>query len=157
VLRFAVHRAAGDLGDRLRGRGQVAISVALVLELEEAPALRVEAPPPLPTGNAAELWAAVLALLGELRPQAPVSAIRLEVEMRGAAGRQADLWRGGDAQREAVLAAAARLQRRYGDTALRRPRLAVDPGDLPERRFRWESPIPVQVTALRVSAGRVHT
>jgi DNA polymerase-4 len=157
VLRFAAHRAAGDLGDRLRGRGQVAISVALVLELEEAPALRVEAPPPLPTGNAAELWAAVLALLGELRPQAPVSAIRLEVEMRGAAGRQADLWRGGDAQREAVLAAAARLQRRYGDTALRRPRLAVDPGDLPERRFRWESPIPVQVTALRVSAGRVHT
>jgi len=144
VLRFAAHRCATDLGDQLRGRGLVAVAVAVVLELEEAPAVRVAAPPPLPAGNAAELWAAVLALLGELRPRAPVCALRLEVEMRAAAGRQADLWRGGDAQREQVLAAAARLQRRYGETALRRPHLAVDPGDLPERRFRWGTPVPHQ-------------
>jgi hypothetical protein len=142
VLRFAAHRGATDLGERLCGRGQVAVAVALVLELEEAPELRAESPPPLPAGNAAELWAAVLALLGELRPGAPVSAIRLEVEVRSAAGRQADLWRGGDAEREAVLHMATRLQRRYGETTLRRPRLAVDPGDLPERRFRWEAPVP---------------
>jgi hypothetical protein len=142
VLRFAAHRCATDLGDQLRNRGMVAMAVTLVLELESAPPLGVTAPPPLPAGNAAELWAAVLALLGELRPEAPVNAIRVEVELRIAAGRQADLWRGGDAQREAVLAAAARLQRRYGETTLRRPRLAVDPGDIPERRFRWESPVP---------------
>ncbi len=141
VLRFAAHRCATDLGEQLRSRGLVAVTVALVLELEEAPGLRVAAPPPLPTGNAAELWAAVLGLLGEVRPQAPVTAIRLEVELRGAAGRQADLWRGGDAEREQVLAAAARLQRRYGETALRRPRLATDPGDLPERRFLWDAPV----------------
>ena len=139
VLHFAAHRCASDLGDRLRERALVAAAVTVVLELEEAPALAVTAPPPLPAGNAAELWAAVLALLGELHPQAPVTAIRLEVELRTAAGRQADLWRGGDAQREAVLAAATRLQRRYGEATLRRPRLAVDPGDLPERRFQWES------------------
>ena len=89
----------------------------------------------------------MLGLLGEVRPQAPVTAIRLEVELRGAAGRQADLWRGGDAEREQVLAAAARLQRRYGETALRRPRLAVDPGDLPERRFHWDAPVPAAMAA----------
>jgi DNA polymerase-4 len=150
VLRFSAHRCAADLGDSLRGRGLVAVAVALVLELEEAPALRVATHPPLPAGNAAELWASVLTLLGELRAQAPVSAIRIEVELRAAAGRQADLWRGGDAEREQVLAAAARLQRRYGESALRRPRLAVDPGDLPERRFRWDAPAaatPVAVAA----------
>ncbi|MBJ7608989.1 MAG: hypothetical protein JF887_06115 [Candidatus Dormibacteraeota bacterium] len=139
VLRFSAHRCATDLGDQLRSRGMVAVSVALVLELEAAPAISVTAPPPLPAGNAVELWAAVLALLGELHPRVPVTAIRLEVELRGAAGRQTDLWRGGDAQREAVLAAAGRLQRRYGEGTLRRPRLALDPGDLPERRFRWEA------------------
>jgi hypothetical protein len=142
VLRFAAHRCATDLGDQLRNRALVAVAVTLVLELESAPALGVTAPPPLPAGNSAELWAAVLALLGEVHPSAPVTAIRLEVELRGAAGRQADLWRGGDAQREAVLAAAGRLQRRYGETMLRRPRLAVDPGDLPERRFAWGAPVP---------------
>jgi hypothetical protein len=131
---------------------EVAVAVTVVLELEEAPAVRVTAPPPLPAGNAAELWAAVLALLGELRPRAPVCALRLEVEMRAAAGRQADLWRGGDAQREQVLAAAARLQRRYGETALRRPHLAVDPGDLPERRFRWGTPVPHQPMTAPVAA-----
>ncbi len=180
VLRFAAHRCATDLGGRLRSRGLVAVAVALVLELEEVPAIRAAAPPPLPAGNAAELWAAVLALLGELRPQAPVSALRLEVELRGAPGRQADLWRGGDAEREQVLAAAVRLQRRYGRTALRRPRLAVDPGDLPERRFHWDAPVPAALAtpsmaghapparghprpgpegrmALHTSAGRTHT
>ncbi len=142
VLRFAAHRCATDLGDQLRARALVAVSVSLVLELEEAPGLRVTVPPPLPAGNAAELWEAVLGLLGEVRPRAPVTALRLEVELRGAAGRQADLWRGGDAERERVLAAATRLQRRYGEEALRRPRLAVDPGDIPERRFHWDAPVP---------------
>ena len=154
VLRFVAHRCATDLGSALHDRGMVAVGVALVLELEEAQALRVAAPPPLPAGNAAELWAAVLALLGELHPRAPVTALRLEVELRTAAGRQADLWRGGDAQREAVLAAAARLQRRYGETSLRRPRLAVDPGDLPERRFAWDAP-GAAGSAARVTPGPV--
>ena len=143
VLRFAAHRCATDLGDQLRDRAMVAMAVTLVLELEEGEPLAVTAPPPLPAGNAAELWTAVLALLGELHPQAPVSAIRVETELCPASGRQADLWRGGDAQREVLLAAAARLQRRYGEDTLRRPRLAPDPGDLPERRFTWETPLPV--------------
>lgn len=152
VLRFAAHRCATDLGDQLRSRGLTAVSVALVLELEEAPALRVEAPPPLPAGNAGELWAAVLALLGELHPAAPVAAVCLEVELRPSAGRQADLWRGGDAERERVLAAASRLQRRYGDAAVRRPLLAVDPGDIPLRRFTWTSPLPA-ATGSHVDTG----
>jgi hypothetical protein len=154
VLRWAAHRCAADLGDQLRDRGMVAVAVTLVLELEEGSPLAVTAPPPLPAGNATELWTAVLALLSELHPRAPVSAIRLETELRAAAGRQADLWRGGDAQREAVLAAAARLQRRYGDGVLRRPRLAQDPGDLPERRFQWAPPLPLPGGAPAMQATR---
>jgi hypothetical protein len=153
VLRFAAHRCATDLGEDLRTRDLVAVAVSLVLELEEARSVRVTAAPPLPAGNVPELWAAVLGLLGDVRPQAPVTAIRLEVELRGAAGRQADLWRGGDAEREQVLAAAARLQRRYGETALRRPRLAVDPGDIPERRFHWDAPVPAATVASAAPAA----
>ena len=47
------------------------------------------------------------------------------------------MWRAGDATREAVRLAARRLQLRFGEQAVRRPRLALDPGDLPERRFAW--------------------
>lgn len=33
-----------------------------------------------------------------------------------------------------------RLQDRFGQGAVVRARLALDPGDLPERRFVWEAP-----------------
>jgi hypothetical protein len=51
------------------------------------------------------------------------------------------MWRSGDATRDAVAAVAGRLRARFGETAARRPRLALDPGDLPERRFVWEAPV----------------
>lgn len=149
VLRRATHRCAADLGNRLRDQGLVATLVALVMELEEGEALRLESPPALPAGSAATLWEATLALLVEAHPHAPVAALRVEVEVAPAAGRQPDLWRGGDARREVVLQAAARLRRRHGQGVVVRPVLAVDPGDLPERRFSWQR-------ALGVEAGRVH-
>ncbi|MHB8717536.1 MAG: DNA polymerase Y family protein [Candidatus Dormibacteria bacterium] len=152
VLRLAAHRCTTDLGARLLQRGVVATTVRLVLELEEAPEAAVRSMPPLPCGNPRELWTEVLALLGEVRPAAPVVAVRLEVELRAAAGRQADLWRGGDAAREQVLAAAMRLQRRYGTTSVRRPALALDPGDVPERRFTWAGLSDDPVAANRAAA-----
>lgn len=148
VLRQATHRCAAGLGNRLRDQGLVAILVALVMELEEGEALRLESPPALPAGSAAMLWEATLALLVEAHPRGSVAALRVEVEVAPAVGRQTDLWRGGDARREAVLQAAARLRRRHGQGVVVRPVLAVDPGDLPERRFSWQR-------ALGVEAGRV--
>jgi len=54
---------------------------------------------------------------------------------------QADLLRPGDGARDAVVATAERLRSRFGAATVRRPRLALDPGDLPERRFTWEVPV----------------
>jgi hypothetical protein len=57
-------------------------------------------------------------------------------------GRQVDLWRHGDTAGEEISGAASRLRARFGSAAVRRAALAVDPGDLPERRFRWAEPGP---------------
>ncbi|HEX6493790.1 MAG TPA: hypothetical protein VF112_09780, partial [Candidatus Dormibacteraeota bacterium] len=68
-----------------------------------------------------------------------MTGLRLEAgELSTASGRQVELWRRGDAERDAVAHAVARLQDRFGTGTVVRPRLALDPGDLPERRFAWE-------------------
>ena len=150
ILRRCAERASGALGDQLLARGLVAARVELTLEPDgAAPAAgrgtvgtapwsagRV---PPLPVGSAADLWPAVLALLGSVRPDGPVAALRLLAGGLGpAAARQTDLLRAGDAARDAVTVTVARLRDRFGGGTVLRPRLALDPGDLPERRFVWE-------------------
>lgn len=147
ALRFAVHRAAGEIGERLRERGCRAAAVVLSCELEAAAPVGLRILPSHPPGSGAELWPVALELLAGLRLPAPVVAIRLEVEgLERGAGRQADLWRG-DTATEAIEGAAARLRARFGPGAVRTAELADDPGDLPERRFRWAEPEPVAVTA----------
>jgi hypothetical protein len=42
-----------------------------------------------------------------------------------------------------VAHAVARLQDRFGTETVVRPRLTLDPGDLPERRFSWEPAAPL--------------
>jgi nucleotidyltransferase/DNA polymerase involved in DNA repair len=144
LLSRCARRACAELGGRLRERGLAAGRVGLVLEGEGGPPLAAGTRvPPAPAGSAAELWAAVLGLLAALEPGAPVAGLRLEVdELATASGRQVELWRRGDAERDAVAHAVARLQDRFGAATVVRPRLTVDPGDLPERRFAWELVIP---------------
>jgi len=142
VLRFAVHRAAMEVGERLRRRGCRAASVTLVCEREDMAPAGLRITPLQPPGSGEELWPAALELLAGLPLTAPVTAIRLEVEgLQPGAGRQVDLWRGGDAAGEEIGATASRLRVRFGRTAVRRAELTVDPGDLPERRFRWADPV----------------
>ncbi len=142
VLLQAVRRCAHALGERLRARGLAAAVMTVVLELEDAPPLAAADTAPSPAGGPAETWTLALGMLGRLHPAAPVTAVRLEVSnLAPAAGRQADMLRPGDATRDAVALAASRLRARFGDGAVRRPRLALDPGDLPERRYVWEPPM----------------
>jgi nucleotidyltransferase/DNA polymerase involved in DNA repair len=146
ALRFAVHRSALALGDRLRRRGCRAAAVTLVCELEDAEPSGLRITPLQPPGGGAELWPVALELLAGMHLTAPVTAVRLEVEgLEPGAGRQVDLWRDGDAAGEEIGGAAARLRARFGRTAVRRAELTVDPGDLPERRFRWAEPVAVEV------------
>jgi len=141
TLLQAARRCAVVLGERLSARSLAGGEVSVVFEVEEAEDVSASAVPAAPTGNAAETWTAVLALLGELHPPSPVTAVRVELmRISPAAGRQTDLLRPGDAVRDSVVAAASRLSARFGETVARRPRLALDPGDLPERRFVWEPP-----------------
>jgi DNA polymerase-4 len=144
ILLRAVRRCATALGGRLTAEALAAGEVSVVFEIEEAEAISTAAVPPAPSGNSGELWTAALGLLGELKPHAPVAAVRLVVSrLTPAAGRQADLLRPGDGAHDAVVATADRLRSRFGAATVRRPRLALDPGDLPERRFTWVAPVVV--------------
>jgi protein ImuB len=164
LLGRCAERACAVLGGRLREQGLAAGRIGLVLEGEAEPVAAGIRVPPAPAGSAAQLWAAVLGLLGALDPARPggrtadkqalpaggpggvpplVTGLRLEVgELSTASGRQVELWRRGDAERDAVAHAVARLQDRFGAGTVVRPRLTVDPGDLPERRFSWEPAAP---------------
>jgi hypothetical protein len=130
------------LADHVKERGLASGEAAVTYELEEAEEVSAAAVLAAPAGVVAELWTAVLGLLTDLHPEVPVTAVRVELRRIGpAAGRQSDLLRPGDSARESIVAAATRLRARFGDGVARRPRLAVDPGDLPERRFVWEKPV----------------
>ena len=142
ILVAAGRRCARAAGDRLHAEGLSAGEATVTLELEDAPEVTAAAVLAAPAAAPSEVWTAALALLGELHPAAPVTALRLELSRIGpATGRQTDLLRPGDAARDSIAAAATRLRTRFGETAARRPKLAVDPGDLPERRFVWEAPL----------------
>lgn len=138
----AARTCSGVLGDRLHSLGLGGGAASVMLELEDAPGVSAAAVLAAPARSRAEVWTAVLALLSELQPRAPVAALSLQLTRIVPAGsRQADLLRPGDAARDSIAAAATRLRTRFGDTAARRARLAIDPGDLPERRFVWEAPV----------------
>jgi DNA polymerase-4 len=148
VLLRGVRQCTRALGVRLAAETLAAGEVSVAFELEEAAAISVSAVTAGPAGNPGELWTAALGLLGELQPQSPVAAVRVGItRMTPAAGRQADLLRPGDGDHDAVVATAERLRSRFGATTVRRPRLALDPGDLPERRFTWEVPVVAGATA----------
>ena len=141
ILVEAARRCADVTGNRLHEMGLSCGEAAVTLELEDAADVTAGAVLAVPAGSRAEVWTAVLALLGELHPGAQVAAVRLELtRIAPGAGRQTDLLRAGDAARDSIAAAAARLRTRFGETAARRPQLALDPGDLAERRFVWEAP-----------------
>jgi DNA polymerase IV len=143
AVRVAARHVAGALGARLHAAALAAATLGLVLEQEGGAAVTASRVLPAPAGNATELWPAVLGLLGDARPQAPVAALRLEAGgLCPGPGRQVDLWRAGDAGRDAVARSVARLRDRFGAGTVLRPRLAVDPGDLAERRFVWEGARP---------------
>ncbi|MFN2592103.1 MAG: hypothetical protein ABR532_04625, partial [Candidatus Dormibacteria bacterium] len=152
ALRFVINRCTLAMGDRLRGAGLTAGWVALSLELDGGEEAAVSVEPPAPVGSGAELEPAVLGLLERLTVTSPVVAVRLELSaLQAGGGRQIDMWHRGDAHRDAIAHTVARLRSRFGAESVRRARLTLDSGDLPERRFTWEEP--VVVTAVTAHPG----
>jgi hypothetical protein len=139
ALRQGARRLAGSLGARLHAAGLAAGTLDLHMEEEGGGAAAAGRVLPAAAGNAEELWPAVLGLLGEARPEAPVVALRLQAgQLQAGGGRQLDMWSGGEARRDAVLRGVMRLQDRFGGDTVLQPGTALDPGDVPERRGVWE-------------------
>lgn len=138
VLHRGVRLLCDRLGEALRRRGLAATRLRLALETDEPEEATVVGVPPVPLGGPADLWSMALSLLRVVVPRAPVGAIRLEaVATVRAGGRQGDFWRRGVSGGSPLAGALVHLGDRYGRSTLLRPRLALDPGDLPERRFGW--------------------
>lgn len=157
TLRHAARRLSDALGARLQAGALAAVTLDLHVEEEGGGVAAAARVLPAAAGSAADLWPAVLGMLGEARPQRPVAALRLSAgQLQTGGGRQVEMWRGGDARRESVLRGVMRLHDRFGGDSVLQPRLAVDPGDLPERRAAWDRPgaAPPPAPRLRRAAAR---
>jgi nucleotidyltransferase/DNA polymerase involved in DNA repair len=147
MLRQVAWRATRTLGTRLRDGALAAGDVRLVLEGEITEVGESRRTLPAPAGDADALWTAVQGLVAAVSPAGPVGAVRIELGgLRADTGRQMDLLRSDEARHDDVVRALDRIEDRFGAGTVRRPRLAVDPGDLPERRFTWDR-LPSQVIA----------
>jgi protein ImuB len=89
-----------------------------------------------PLSSAAELFGLMGGWIKEWQPRAPITELWIELPVLEAAGRrQLRLWAGGDGNSEEVTAALERLQERWGDEVVHRPRPALLSSPLPAQRF----------------------
>ena len=136
ALLFVARALCGDLAEELglRGAGAKQLRVRLLFESGE-PELR-ESTVRHSLSSAVELFGLVGAWIKEWRPRAPIAELWIELPVLEASGRrQLRLWVGGDGSGEEVAAAMERLQERFGDQAVHRPRPAFVSSPIPSERF----------------------
>jgi hypothetical protein len=89
-----------------------------------------------PLSSAAELFGLIGAWIKEWQPRAPITEMWIELPVLEAAGRrQLRLWAGGDGNSEEVVAALERLQERWGEEVVHRPRPDLLSSPIPSQRF----------------------
>jgi hypothetical protein len=89
-----------------------------------------------PLSSSVELFGLIGSWIKEWQPSAPITEMWIELPvLEGAGRRQLRLWAGGDGNSEEVLAALERLQERYGEALVSKPRPALLSSPLPSRRF----------------------
>ena len=136
ALLFVSRALCGDLAAELglRGAGAKRVRVRLVFESDEPDERDSIVRHPL--SSAAELFGLIGSWIKEWQPRAPITELWIELPVLEAAGRrQLRLWAGGDGTSEEVVAALERLQERYGDGVVRKPRPALLTSPLPTQRF----------------------
>jgi len=136
ALLFVSRALCGDLAAELglRGAGAKRVRVRLVYESDEPDARDSIVRHPL--SSAAELFGLIGPWIKEWQPRAPITELWIDLPVLEAAGRrQLRLWAGGDGTSEEVIAAFERLQERYGDGVVRKPRPALLTSPLPAQRF----------------------
>ncbi len=136
ALLFVARGLCGDLADELGLRGAGAKHVRVRLELESQESESRESIVRHPLSSAAELFGLIGSWIKEWQPCAPITEMWIELPvLEGAGRRQLRLWAGGDGSSEEVTAALERLQERFGDELVAKPRPAILSSPIPTERF----------------------
>ncbi len=136
ALLFVARALCGDLAEELGLRGAGAKQVRVRLLFESAEFECRESTVRHSLSSTVELFGLVGAWIKEWRPRAPVAELWIELPVLEASGRrQLRLWAGGDGSGEEVAAAMERLQERFGDGSVHRPRPALVSSPIPSERF----------------------
>jgi nucleotidyltransferase/DNA polymerase involved in DNA repair len=136
ALLFVARALCGDLAGELGLRGAGAKSIRVRLLFEAGSPEHRESVVRHPLSSAAELFGLIGSWIKEWQPHAPITELCIELPVLEAAGRrQLRLWAGGDGNSEEVTAALERLQERWGDEVVHKPRPALLSSPLPSQRF----------------------
>jgi len=136
ALLFVSRALCGDLADELGLRGAGAKHVRVRLVFEEGPSEQRDSVVRHPLSSATELFGLIGSWIKEWQPRAPIIELWIDLLVLEAAGRrQLRLWAGGDGNSEEVIAALERLQERWGDDVVHKPRPALLSSPLPSQRF----------------------
>ncbi len=136
AMLFVARALCGDLAEELGLRGAGAKQVRVRLQLESALYEQRETVVRHPLSSAVELFGLIGSWIKEWQPRAPITELWIELPvLEGAGRRQLRLWAGGDGTSEEVIAALERLQERWGDHVVHKPRPALLSSPLPSQRF----------------------
>jgi DNA polymerase-4 len=136
AMLFVARALCGDLAEELGLRGAGAKQVRVRLRFESAKPEQRETVVRHPLSSAAELFGLIGSWIKEWQPRAPITELWIELPvLEGAGRRQLRLWAGGDGTSEEVIAALERLQERWGDQVVNKPRPALLSSPLPAQRF----------------------
>lgn len=142
ALLFVARGLCGDLAQELGLRGAGAKQVRVRLVHESAEPEQRESVVRQPLSSTAELFGLIGSWIKEWHPDAPITELWIELPvLEGAGRRQLILWgprasgAGGCGSAEEVSAALERLQERFGEEVVSRPRPALVSSPLPAERF----------------------
>jgi nucleotidyltransferase/DNA polymerase involved in DNA repair len=136
AMLFVARALCGDLAEELGLRGAGAKQVRVRLLFESAEPEQRETVVRHSLSSAAELFGLIGSWIREWQPRAPITELWIELPvLEGAGRRQLRLWAGGDGTSEEVTAALERLQERWGDEVVHKPRPALLSSPLPSQRF----------------------
>ena len=136
ALLFVGRALCSDLAEELGLRGAGAKRIRVRLLFEEGPSEQRDSVVRHSLSSTAELFGLIGSWIKEWQPRAPITELWIELPvLEGAGRRQLRLWTGGDGNSEEVIAALERLQERWGDEVVHKPRPALLSSPLPSQRF----------------------
>ena len=136
ALLFVARALCGDLAQELGLRGAGAKHVRVRFVFESCESERRESVVRHPLSSTAELFGLIGAWIKEWQPRAPITELWIELPVLESAGRrQLRFWAGGDGSSEEFIAALERIQERFGEDVVRKPKPALVSSPIPSERF----------------------